>query len=112
MKDRFFEKVATPEVRVLVRGRVVVNVKQSVVLVLVVVATAVQTRVRSVEVPVVARINAIKPSDLRSQPLYRKNYSDEVCKNTGKGAIPLEPPYQGNSRRRHPRFACLLVVEL
>jgi len=107
LKDWFFEKVATPEVRVLVRSRVVVNVKQPVILALAVVATAVQTRVRSVEVPVVARTNAIKPSDLRSQPLYRKKIIQmSFVEIQARGRSPLNPPVRviqgGDTRGTRP----------
>ena len=49
-------------VRVRVGSRVVVDVEQPVVAVLAIVATDVETRVRRVEVPVIARAQRIAPA--------------------------------------------------
>ncbi len=75
MKDKFiYAKKAAPDVRARVGRRVVVHVKQPVILVLVVVTTDVQTRVRSVEVPVIARIKRKPHRTCTDNPYILRNF--------------------------------------
>lgn len=73
-------------VRVLVRRTVVVDVEQPVIQVLVIVTTCVETRVGSVEVPVIARILEQRMSTARTGNPER---FDEVIFTSFEGAFPL-----------------------
>ena len=75
-------------VRVLVRSRVVVHVEQTVILVLVIIATRVEARVRRVEVPVIARKRS--PRTRTDSPYIFFSY--QMCLKERRGGVPPRSP--------------------